>query len=112
MVELTVSDFRAAVRWYRDVLGLRVLVTDEAGAFALLQGAEGGRLALKGGVAVPDGATLHFEVADLDAELARLAALGVTADPPKASPEGYREAFVRDPDGHAVGLIEWVGRRA
>jgi catechol 2,3-dioxygenase-like lactoylglutathione lyase family enzyme len=109
MAELAVSDFAASVAWYRDVLGLRVLVADVANAFALLQGESGGRVALKGGRPVPGGVTLHFEVGDLDAELARLSAAGVqTESPPKESPEGYREAFVRDPDGYAVGLFEWV----
>jgi catechol 2,3-dioxygenase-like lactoylglutathione lyase family enzyme len=109
MVELAVSDFAAAVAWYRDVLRLRLIGTDPANGFALLQGDAGGRVALKAGVPSTAGVVLHFEVADLAAELARLAAAGVTpGEPVTTSPEGYREAFVRDPDGYRVGLFEWV----
>ncbi|MBX9624276.1 MAG: VOC family protein [Gemmataceae bacterium] len=108
MTELAVSDFAASVVWYRDRLGLRVILLDVANGFALLQGDAGGRLALKAGTPAPGGVTLHFEVADLAAELARLGPSGV---PVRDSPEGYREAFVRDPDGYAVGLFEWVSMK-
>jgi catechol 2,3-dioxygenase-like lactoylglutathione lyase family enzyme len=107
MTELAVADVAAAVRWYRDVLGLRVRLADEPHGFALLAGDADGRLALKVGVPSPGGVTLHFRTDDLDAELARLAAHGVVPEaPPKASAEGYRRAFVRDPDGYRVGLFE------
>lgn len=109
MTELVVSDLAAALRWYRDALGLAVERLDAAGGFALLSPPSGGRLSLKVGVSVPGGARLHFEVANLVAELARLAALGVQSDGQvKASDEGYRRAILRDPDGYAVVLFEWV----
>jgi catechol 2,3-dioxygenase-like lactoylglutathione lyase family enzyme len=108
MTELAVSDLAAALAWYRDRLGLRPLLVDRANAFALLQGPNGGRLALKAGVPHPGGVTVHFEVADLGAELARL---GVPDAPVKDSPEGYRSAVLRDPDGYAVGLFAWTGGR-
>lgn len=108
MTELAVGDLAASVAWYRDRLGLRVALLDAANGFALLQGDAGGRLALKSGTPAPGGVTLHFEVADLAAELARL---GSSGTPVKESPEGYREAFIRDPDGYAVGLFEWVTPR-
>jgi catechol 2,3-dioxygenase-like lactoylglutathione lyase family enzyme len=105
MTELAVADLAASVGWYRDRLGLRVLLLDAANGFALLQGDGGGRLALKAGTPAPGGVTLHLEVPDLAAELGRL---GLADTPVKDSPEGYREAFVRDPDGYAVGLFEWT----
>lgn len=74
MTELVVSDLAASLTWYRDRLGLRVLHLDEPNGFALLRGGDGGRLALKAGVPQPGGARLHFEVADLGTELARLGA--------------------------------------
>ena len=45
---------------------------------------------------------------DLDAELARLAGLGIEPEkPPYASrPGGSRICFVRDPDGYRIELIE------
>lgn len=106
MTELAVRDLAAAVAWYRDGLGLAVKLRDDATGFALLEAA-GGRVALKVGP-VGAGVTLHFQVADLAAALARLAAAGVAAGPVRVSPEGYREAFVRDADGYRVGLFEFV----
>jgi catechol 2,3-dioxygenase-like lactoylglutathione lyase family enzyme len=104
MTEIAVADFEASVAWYRDRLGLRVELLDGANRFALLRGESGGRLALKAGTPTPGGVRLHFEVTNLDADLARFDAV---AEPPKASAEGYRRAVVHDPDGYAVGLFEW-----
>jgi catechol 2,3-dioxygenase-like lactoylglutathione lyase family enzyme len=110
MVELAVPDWPAALDWYASRLGLAVLLRDETGRFALL-GAGTGRVALKEGPAAAGGTTLHFEVADLSAEVARLAALGeLPESPPKDSPEGYRRVYFRDPAGHRVGLFEWGHR--
>jgi catechol 2,3-dioxygenase-like lactoylglutathione lyase family enzyme len=68
------------------------------------------RLALKRGTPpATGGVRLHFLVADLTAELSRLAALGIHPESDlKTSPEGYRRAAFRDPDGYAVTLFEWV----
>jgi catechol 2,3-dioxygenase-like lactoylglutathione lyase family enzyme len=111
-IELAVSDLAASLAWYRDVLGLGVRLCDEAGGFALLV-AGSCRLALKVGQPRPGGALLAFEVDDLDAQLARLAGLGVTAEGElKVSPEGYRRARLCDPDGYAVTLFEWSGPAA
>jgi uncharacterized glyoxalase superfamily protein PhnB len=50
--------------------------------------------------------TLGFEVADVDAECARLAAAGVeVVKPPATHPWGCRSAWLRDPDGNIVDLI-------
>jgi predicted enzyme related to lactoylglutathione lyase len=107
MTELSVADFAASVAWYRDVLGLRVKHLDSANRFVLFDGG----VALKSGTPVPGGVVLHFNVTDLDAELTRLAAVGSAASPVEESAEGYREAFVADPDGYRVGLFEWRTRR-
>lgn len=105
-VELTVADWPAAVAWYRDVLGLPVELRDEAGRFALLR-AGGARLALKEGRPEPGTLLLAFETEDLPAELRRLEGLGVVVEsPPRASPEGYRRATVRDPDGYRLSLFD------
>ncbi|HXG09053.1 MAG TPA: VOC family protein [Gemmataceae bacterium] len=107
LVELTVADWPAAVAWYRDLLGLALLLRDEVNCFALLR-AGAGRLALKAGRPDPGSVLLTFEVDDLPAELQRLAEQGVVSESPlKASPEGYRRALLRDPDGHRLCLFDW-----
>jgi catechol 2,3-dioxygenase-like lactoylglutathione lyase family enzyme len=110
MLELTAADVARSAAWYRDVLGLTVKLVDEPNGFVLLSGNGTSSLALKRGTPPPTaGVRLHFHVADLTAELARLAALGVHPESPiKISPEGYRRAAFRDPDGYAVTLFEWV----
>ncbi|HZT82942.1 MAG TPA: VOC family protein [Gemmataceae bacterium] len=110
-VELTVADWPRAVAWYRDVLGLEVLLRVEADRFALLR-AGGGRVALKEGQPQPGTTMLAFEVEDLAAEAGRLAALGVAVESPVTdSPEGYRRVLLRDPDGHRLCLFDWEARR-
>ena len=108
MVEPTVSDLPRSVAWYSDVLGLKLTLPDEAHGFALLEG-PAGRISLKRGSPHPGGVRLHFEVADLDAELERIAAFGVrTASAIKSSEEGYRRALLHDPDGYEIALFEWL----
>lgn len=77
---------------------------------------DGVRLLLEAGASP---ATLYLRVTDLEAELARLAAAGVEVESPPhiifshtddtLGPAGTDEwqAFVRDPDGNLIGLVEW-----
>jgi predicted enzyme related to lactoylglutathione lyase len=110
LVELTVGDFGRALRWYAAVLGRPPALVDEAGRFALFD-VGAARVSLKEGEARAGTVRLTFEVADLDAELARLAAAGVAPEgPARVSPEGYRLARLTDPDGHRLGLFEWLPR--
>ena len=107
-IELTVADWPAAVSWYRDVLGLALQLEDPAGRFALFETGDS-RLALKEGVPEPGTVLLSFEVDDLDAELHRLAGLGVGLEAPeKVSSEGYRRAMLGDRDGYRICLFEWM----
>lgn len=104
MVELAAADPAASRRWYEAALGLVVELDDPATGFILLADGRGGRVALKRGTPAPGGVVLHFEVPDVEA-----ARRGLVADGPVIeSAEGYREAFVRDPDGYRVGLFAWV----
>jgi catechol 2,3-dioxygenase-like lactoylglutathione lyase family enzyme len=105
-VELMVASMPAALAWYRDVLGLEVLLVDEAGGFALLRAGRG-RIALKAGTPAPGSVLLTFAVADLDAALTRLVDLGVTPEGPvKHSQEGYRRVLLRDLDGYRLCLFD------
>ncbi len=112
MVEVRVADLARAARWYVDVLGLRPALDDPGGRFVLLE-AGSGRVALKEGPASADrGAVrLIFQVADIEAERARLAGQGVEVGEVTESAEGYREARLADPDGTPIRLFSWVGPR-
>lgn len=108
-VELRTARWGDLVAWYRDVLGLRVLVRVVDDAYALLEAGDT-RLAILGRPE-PGAASrrwsLGFEVTDLDAAHDRLTAAGVAAAPPVAHAEGFREMVVADPDGNRVRLFSW-----
>ncbi len=57
------------------------------------------------GQVFPPGVHVAFETADLDADLARLAALGVETDN-VVDMIGRRQAFIRDPSGNTLELNE------
>ncbi len=111
-VLLAPSDLEAGVRWYTEVLGLRIY--REYGAEGRRTGVVcflgGGFLELTGpraGGAAGPGMGLWLQVHDVDAEHARLIAVGVTsAAPPATMPWGLREAWITDPDGIRICLVE------
>jgi len=108
-VEITVTNWALALAWYKDMLGLEIVQQVEADQFALLRAGQA-QLALKGGEAMPGTVQLTFEVDDLEAAVAYLAAWGVTLESPlQTSAEGYRDVMLRDPDGYRVCLFDWAG---
>ena len=110
MTEIRVFDWPRTVRWYIETLGLRSLMHDEPNGFALL-GAGHGRLALRRGVARCEAvyhARLHFRVADVETERARLLAAGIpVTEPVENDRESYREIRLNDPEGTAITLFSW-----
>lgn len=107
-VELRTARWPDMVAWYRDVLGLRMLVRSAEEGYALLAAGDV-RLAILARPAAArssDRWSLAFEVADLDAARARLAA----ATEPRTHAEGYRELVVVDPDGNRLRLFTWPPR--
>jgi catechol 2,3-dioxygenase-like lactoylglutathione lyase family enzyme len=112
-VELRSSRWEPLVAWYRDALGLRVLLRVVDDRYALLA-AGPVRLALLGrdrDEPVGRRWSLAFEVADLEAARERLVAAGVDAPAPVANPEGFRELVVSDPDGNRIRLFTWADDR-
>ena len=110
---LCVSDARAAMKWYADVLGAEVvvepIVMDDGSIGHVEMAIDGARWMMADpfpdiGVDAPDpergaAVTLHLEVPDVDALTAKVAASGVTLDRgPEDSPNG-RVAVFRDPLG-------------
>jgi catechol 2,3-dioxygenase-like lactoylglutathione lyase family enzyme len=108
LVELVVADWSRSEGWYQLLLQSPPVLRDETNRFTLF--APGGvKLALKEGTADPGQSRIVFEVADLAAQMSRLAASGIEPEGEvKASPEGYVRVFFRDPDGHRVGLFQWL----
>lgn len=108
-IELRTAHWEASVEWYRNILGLRVLVrvTDEG--YALLDAGET-RLALLARE-VPGEPTrrisLAFEVPDLNIVAERLRRQGLTFSAPRTDSEGLREINTTDPDGNRLRLFSW-----
>lgn len=109
-VELAVDDWDAAVRYYRDVIGLRLVHYDADRRWALFQPPAGdaGVAVFQRAAGKPDVA-LTFECSDLDATGAEW--IGRGARPlgePTTSPEGYRLLRFVDPAGRRLNLFEFA----
>lgn len=111
-IHVSVTDLDTALRFYRDVLGLRHLFTVEGQPMAFLD-AGGVRLYL----GVTDNERFHsrplvyYRVDDIDAAFAEVTGRGAPAlsEPHVVYSDGGTEvwmAFVHDPDGTPVGLME------
>ena len=108
-VELRTARWPDMVAWYRDVLGLRVLVRVVDDGYCLLAAGDT-RLAILARPEPPPASgrwSLGFEVPDLDAIHARLRAAAAAATAPTTHPEGFRELTVTDPDGNRLRLFAW-----
>ena len=111
-IAVTVSDVDAALRFYRDVLGLTFLFS--AGSDLAFLDAGGIRIMLttsQGAGSVGANSTLYFKVSDIGATHAALLARGATGErePQLTARMPDHElwmAFLRDPDGNLVGLLE------
>lgn len=113
-----VKDVEAALGFYRDRLGFKVL--DEFAhhgrlAYARLKPAHGSSTIalhlLEPGKSLPpdDAIRLYFEVRDLEKFCGSLEFAGVKfSQPPKLMPWGWKHAYLDDPDGHEVSLY-WAG---
>jgi predicted enzyme related to lactoylglutathione lyase len=111
-VELRTENWAKLVHWYRDVLGLRVLVRVMDDGYALLEAGDT-RLALlarETGGEPSRRISLAFEVDDVPLVCARLEAAGSAITHPPRDPEGLREANTLDPDGNRIRLFSWPRR--
>ncbi|VTS00726.1 VOC family protein [Tuwongella immobilis] len=108
IVEIEVRDWQQSLLWYRDRLGLSVVMSDPPRGYVLLERA-GLRLAIKHGTPTPGGIRIFWEVENLPQQIAMLEQHGVSpASPLKVSDEGYRRILLRDPDGYTIGLFDWL----
>jgi predicted enzyme related to lactoylglutathione lyase len=108
-VELRTEQWEQLVDWYREVLGLRVLVRVIDDGYALLEAGET-RLALLKREASGESSrriSLAFEVRNVPQICHRLRAVGSPVSHPKRDQEGLREANTTDPDGNRIRLFCW-----
>jgi predicted enzyme related to lactoylglutathione lyase len=111
-VAITVSDVALARRFYSDVLGLRFLFEADPNLAFVAAGPV--RIMLttpQGSGAVGQNSILYFRVHDVAAAYESLCDRGATADSKPALVAKMPDhelwlAFVRDPDGNLVGLME------
>ena len=105
-VTLHVTDLGRSVRFYR-TLGLKQIVdSDDYARFVCPDGDE--TLSLDVVDTLQAGATdvIYFECRDLDADVQALIAEGIVFDtPPTDQSWLWREAYLRDPDGHVLCLF-------
>ena len=112
-VELRTENWPRLVKWYREVLGLRVLVRVIDDGYALLEAGET-RLALYR--ARVDGRHVATHQPGIRggrrAATVRpaLGAAGRRVSRPSRDQEGLREANTADPDGNRIRLFSWPKR--
>jgi catechol 2,3-dioxygenase-like lactoylglutathione lyase family enzyme len=114
-VALTATNLDHAVEFYRDVLGLKFMARFDPPGLAFFALSGGARLLLS---VQASQATLYFIVPDIDAAVATLKKRGVSfLQPPHRvhrdeagdfGKKGSEEwmAFLRDPSGNLIGLVE------
>jgi predicted enzyme related to lactoylglutathione lyase len=109
---ITTPNFEAALAFYRDLIGLRVLEEwSDFGHGAVLEALEGAAVEL---IDTPEAATpaprertafIGLQVTDVDEIHARLVAAGASVNaPPTAKPWGGRGFTAFDPDGLPVNV--------
>ena len=110
LVTIQTRDWETAVRWYTEILGFEVAVSEETDRFCMLSTGTA-MLALASDHPEYSLGTSEnrvapgFRVDDLDATLARLGAAGVKIDPViDGAGEGYRLARIWDPEGNRLAL--------
>jgi predicted enzyme related to lactoylglutathione lyase len=111
-IAVTVSNVEAALRFYRDVLGLTFLFSP--GPDLAFLDAGGIRIMLttpQGAGSVGANSTLYFKVSDIGATHSTLVARGATSEQEpqftaKMPDHELWIGFLRDPDGNLVGLLE------
>jgi len=104
-VTVGTTDVARAERFYT-ALGLRLIVRDQHYLrFECPDGDSTFSVERVEGVPAGEAVTVYFETSDLDAEVERLVRSGIAFEqPPQDMPWLWREARLRDPDGHAVCL--------
>jgi len=104
-VTVAATDIPVSVEFYK-TMGLKLIVLSEHYArFELPEGESTFSLHLASSGPGDNAPTIYFECADLDGEVARLKAAGVTFDADPVDQRWlWREAYLRDPSGNVICL--------
>lgn len=111
-IAITVSDINTALLFYRDVLGLRFLFSPGANLAFLAAGDVRIMLSTpQGAGSVGHNSILYFKVRDIAEAHAAIVGRGATNErapqlTAKMPDHELWMAFLRDPDGNLVGLME------
>ena len=105
-VTIEVTDLERSVSFYA-ALGLRrIVATETYSRFTCPDGDSTFSLDLVDGPVAPPSSLIYFECDDLDQRVGDLKAGGIRFDlEPTDQPWLWREARLRDPDGHALCLF-------
>jgi catechol 2,3-dioxygenase-like lactoylglutathione lyase family enzyme len=105
-VTLRVADMGSSVRFYRDVLGLKVIYGGEGGYFLSLRTRDGKDpiLNLEQGNPATQWGRMIFYVADVDAFWRYLKERGFDPERPRDASWGERYFHLSDPDGHELSF--------
>jgi glyoxylase I family protein len=119
---LQVFDMTASLRFYRDVLGFKLVSSSTPGDdcdWALLS-RDGAEIMLNTAyeresrpstpdpsrIAAHDDTCLYFGCPDVDAAYEHLAAHGIAPGNPSVAPYGMKQLYVHDPDGYNL-CFQW-----
>ena len=105
-VTFRVSNMKASVQFYRDVLGMELLYGGETAGFSSLRAkdANSAILNLEQGKPVDGWGRLVFHVEDVDALWRRFNELGFKPEKPQNASWGERYFHMLDPDGHELSF--------
>jgi catechol 2,3-dioxygenase-like lactoylglutathione lyase family enzyme len=105
-VTLKVASMRNSVRFYRDVLGMKIIYGGEDECFSSFRTKEGkgSILNLEQGPPAVSWGRLIFYVADVDALWAYLREKGFHPETPQDAPWRERYFHMPDPDGHELSF--------
>lgn len=105
-VTFRVGNMKAAVQFYRDMLGMEVLYGGEDSGFSSLRSrdSDSAILNLEQGQAVTSWGRLIFYVADVDEIWRYLRDRGFQPETPRDASWGERYFHVSNPDGHELSF--------
>jgi catechol 2,3-dioxygenase-like lactoylglutathione lyase family enzyme len=103
-VTLKVRNMQTSVKFYRDILGFKLLYGGENDNFTSFLTAEDQYLNLEEGESASRWGRIIFYVDDVDAYYAHLKANGFDPEKPADATWGERYFHVFDPDGHELSF--------